>query len=200
MLKIFTDFFYNTPIIDIIAVITGIIYVLLAAKNHILCWLFGIISSALTTYAVFFHYNLYMETFLNAFYVFAGVWGWLNWNRQKKLNRKVISYGWDRHLPIILSGLAFTFILGFIFKTWTDSSAPYLDAFTTVFALMTTFMVGLRILENWLYWIVIDSASIYLYSSRGGHFFILLFSVYIIVSVLGYLQWRKEYKTDVQIS
>ncbi len=136
-----------------------------------------------------------METFLNGFYGGAGIWGWINWKKQQKESKKIVSYTLFKHLPIILAGMTVTVVLGYIFANWTKSSAPYLDAFTSVFAIMTTFLVGLRILENWLYWIIIDSASIYLYSSRGGHFYILLFSVYIIVSILGYIKWRIEYKS-----
>jgi nicotinamide mononucleotide transporter len=199
MLKIISDFLLNTPLVDIIAVLTGIIYVILAARNHILCWLFGIISAALTMYSVFYNYNLYLETFLNGFYVLAGIWGWVNWEKQKKNPQKIVSYGPKFHLPVIFSGILAVFAIGFLFDNYTESAAPYLDAFTTVFALMTTFMVGLRILENWLYWIFIDSASIYLYSSRGGHFYVLLFSVYIVVSILGYIKWRTEYlKNEVR--
>jgi nicotinamide mononucleotide transporter len=199
MLKIISDFFANTPVVDIVAVFSGIIYVILAARNHILCWLFGIISSALTMYSVFFNYNLYLETFLNGFYVLAGIWGWIHWEKQKNNPKKIVSYPISRHLPIISVGILLVLIIGYVFDIYTETAAPYLDAFTTVFALMTTFMVGLRVLENWLYWMLIDSASIYLYSSRGGHFYVLLFSVYIVVSFLGYLRWRKEYLGNLRI-
>jgi nicotinamide mononucleotide transporter len=194
MLKIFIDFFSNTPVVDIIAVLSGIIYVILAARNHILCWIFGIIGSSLTMYSVFFNYNLYLETFLNGFYVLAAIWGWINWSKQKNAVKQIKSYSLIQHLPIIGIAMCIVVITGYFFDNYTNSSAPYLDAFTTVFALMTTFMIGMRILENWLYWMIIDSASIYLYSSRGAYFYVILFSVYIIVSISGYLQWRKEYR------
>jgi nicotinamide mononucleotide transporter len=148
-------------------------------------------------YSVFYNYNLYLETFLNGFYVAAAIWGWIKWKKQETSTQKIKSYSLFKHLPIIGIALCFVLLTGYIFDNYTASSAPYLDAFTTVFAIMSTFMIGMRILENWLYWIVIDTASIYLYSSRGAYFYVILFCVYILVSVLGYLQWRKEYKTDV---
>jgi nicotinamide mononucleotide transporter len=195
MLKIISDFFLNTPIEDIIAVFCGIIYVVLAARNHILCWIFGIIGSLLTMYSVFYNYNLYLETFLNGFYAAAAAWGWIKWKKQETSLQKIKSYSVLKHLPIIGIALCFVLVIAYIFDNYTASSAPYLDAFTTVFAIMSTFMIGMRILENWLYWIVIDTASIYLYSSRGAYFYIILYSIYIIVSIIGFLKWRKEYKT-----
>jgi nicotinamide mononucleotide transporter len=194
MLYIIIDFFIKTPVVDILAVIFGVVYVILAARNHILCWLFGILGSALTTYSVFFNYNLYLETFLNGFYVVAAIWGWINWKKQESSFKKIISYSLTRHLKIIFIAATIALAVGYLFDNYTPTAAPYLDAFTTVFALMTTFMIGLKILENWLYWIVIDSVSIYLYSSRGAYFYVLLFCVYIIVSIMGYLKWRKEFK------
>jgi len=194
MLKIISDFFLNTPVVDIIAVFCSIIYVILAARNHILCWIFGIIGSSLTMYSVFYNYNLYLETFLNGFYVAAAIWGWIKWKKQETSPQKIKSFNFFKHLPIIAIALCFVCLIGYIFDNYTPSSAPYLDAFTTVFAIMSTFMIGMRLLENWLYWIVIDSASIYLYSSRGAYFYVILFCVYIIVSVMGYLKWRREYK------
>ena len=214
MLNIIIEFFKNTPFVDILAVITGIIYVILAAKNHIACWAFGIISSALTMYSVWFNYNLYMETFLNGFYILAAIWGWFNWHRQQNkniVNREeilvvnekkesvIITLKPTIHLAVVCCGLLLVAVFGYFFDVYTTAAATYPDAFVTVFALVATMMVGYRVLENWFYWIVIDSTSIYLYNMRGGHFYVLLFSVYIIVSVLGYFKWRKEYKSRKHI-
>ena len=210
MLNIIIDFFKNTPLVDILAVITGIVYVILAAKNQISCWAFGITSSALTMYSVWFNYNLYMETFLNGFYILSGIWGWYNWHIQLRKNKEeselkldsdtkkdsgIISLKPKIHLAIVGGGFVLVFVFGYFFDVYTSAAATYPDAFVTVFALVATMMIGYRVLENWFYWIVIDSTSIFLYNLRGGHFYVLLFTVYIIVSVMGYFKWRKEYKS-----
>jgi len=192
MFQAIFDFIYKTPLVDILAVITGIIYVTLAARNHIACWAFGIVSAALTMYSVYFNMNLFMETYLNGFYVLAGIWGWYNWKKQNEQAVVVKQLKAIQYLWIILCGLVLTFLFGFLFDKFTAAAATYLDAFTTVFALIATVMVGYRILENWLFWVAVDSVSIYLYSSRGGYFYVILFSVYILVSILGYLKWRQE--------
>ena len=194
MIDSILDFYYLSRWIDIVAVITGILYVILASRNHILCWPFGIVSSALITYSVCFYMNLYMETVLNAFYVVAGIWGWINWSKQNKTNNKIKSLSVNHHLVIIASGFLMTFLFGFLLGYIPKASSTYLDSFTTIFAFTATIMTAKRILENWFYWIVADLVSIYLYFSRGGEFYVILFTVYIIFSVLGYINWRKEYK------
>ena len=54
-------------------------------------------------------------------------------------------------------------------------------------------MVAKKILENWLYWIVIDAVSIYIYIDRELYLTVLLFSIYLIMAALGYHQWKLSY-------
>ena len=76
----------------------------------------------------------------------------------------------------------------------TDSASPFLDAFTTVAAIMATYMVACKVLENWLYWFIIDSVSIYLYLSRDLYLTALLFFVYLFLIVIGLRTWWREYR------
>ncbi len=77
--------------------------------------------------------------------------------------------------------------------TQTQASFPYLDAATTCFAVMSTFLVAKKVLENWIYWFVIDAVSIYLYVSKG----LMLTAVfYVVMVVFGYFMWRKKMHTQ----
>ena len=87
---------------------------------------------------------------------------------------------------------------GYLLSENTTAALPYVDAFTTWYAVVTTYMVTKKILENWGYWFVIDSVSVYLYYSRGLYLTALLFVAYLIIIVFGYLKWKKEY--DQQMS
>ncbi len=196
-MQVFFDVLYNFVAkahwVDILAVLTGIIYVILVARNHIACWAFGIVSSGLTMYSVFFFLDLYIETFLQGFYVLAGFWGWWTWSaKQGKAAQPIVSLSLRTHIWIMIFGGLSTFFFGWLFQQSTQAAATYVDAFTTVFALITTLMVAYRILENWLYWVVIDAVSIYLYWSRGGHFYAILFGVYVVVAIIGYIRWQRE--------
>jgi nicotinamide mononucleotide transporter len=70
---------------------------------------------------------------------------------------------------------------------------PYIDSFTTWGSIITTFMVAHKVVENWLYWIVIDAISIYLYIDRELYQTVGLYSIYLILAVIGYIAWRKAY-------
>ena len=80
---------------------------------------------------------------------------------------------------------------------YTHAELAYLDSFTTCFAVMTTYLVAKKVLENWLYWIVIDAASIYLYLQKGYYPTVVLFAVYTGIAFWGYMQWRSHYQADL---
>jgi nicotinamide mononucleotide transporter len=73
---------------------------------------------------------------------------------------------------------------------------PIVDSFTTVFSIFATYMVVKKILGNWLYWIVIDTVSVYLFYSRDLHLTSLLFMAYTIIAVFGYFNWLKMMQKD----
>ena len=77
---------------------------------------------------------------------------------------------------------------------FTDAALPLLDSFTTWGSILTTWMVTRKILENWLYWLVIDSVSIYLYLDRGLHLTAMLFVAYLVIVVFGYRKWLRHYR------
>ena len=185
-------------VLEIIAVITAITYVVLASMEKILCWLFGIISSAIFVY-IFFQVNYQLDAILNIFYVLMGFYGWYAWNRGKNdgNTRPILSFNLKKMAMIFLVGTVISGMVGYIFDVQMHSSKPYLDAFTTVFAMMATLMVAQKILENWLIWILIDALSIYLYLHKSLYFTAFLFVIYIIIAVYGYLSWKKRLQTTV---
>jgi nicotinamide mononucleotide transporter len=81
---------------------------------------------------------------------------------------------------------------GYLLTGYTDAALPYLDSFTTWGAIITTWMVARKVLQNWHYWFVIDSVSVYLYMSRGLVLTALLFCVYLLLIILGYRAWRQS--------
>ena len=190
----FNNLDFNWSNIECIAVFFSILYVILAAKENILCWWAGAISVILYIYICFFA-QLYPETGLHIFYLFMAFYGYYTWNK-KEQSLQITQWTISKHLLLILIGAVFAFLMGFYFATYTDSKMPIVDSFTTVFAVFATYMVAKKILGNWLYWIVIDTVSVYLYFSRDLHLTSLLFMVYTIIAIFGYFSWIKKMKID----
>ena len=186
--------------LETIAIVFSILYVSLAAKQVVWCWIAAMISVIIYMY-ICYHSKLYMETSLQVFYFFMSIYGFWNWSANKNkqnpnmsLKKGISISEWSihKHLITILIGTVAAFFLGFIFSTYTDAEMPIIDSFTTVFSIFATFMVAKKILGNWLYWIVIDIASVYLYDSRDLKQTAFLFIVYTAFAIYGYFSWIKK--------
>lgn len=184
-----------TPV-EFWAVLTSIAYAWLASRNNIWCWLFGIASPLLTMYALYFYFNLYAEVILQFYYIGMAMYGFYTWKfgGVKHSEKPIEIWTIKKHLQIIITGFFLSVIVGYILNNYTEAASTYVDSFTTVFAILATYMTAKRLLENWIYWIVIDTVSIFLYAGRGGYFFALLFIAYTIIAVYGFYNWRKLYR------
>jgi nicotinamide mononucleotide transporter len=189
------DAIKEISLVEWLAVLTSIAYAILASKNNIWCWFFGILSPVFSIYALYFYFQLYAEVYLQFYYIGMAIFGFYTWKYGSKDHKEkaIEIWSYSKHAILIFMGFTLTVLLGYYLKNYTEAASTYLDSFTTVFAVLATFMTARRILENWIYWIIIDSISIYLYFDRGGYLFALLFLAYSIIAVYGFLNWRKNY-------
>ncbi|MFQ3194801.1 MAG: nicotinamide mononucleotide transporter [Colwellia sp.] len=197
--EIFT-YFTTLPLLELIAVVASLFYVVLAAKGSILCWPAAIVSTVLYT-VIFYDVYLWMDSVLQLYYLLMAVYGWFFWHKNKSSNthtdsNRLLYSQWtlNRHSIIILFLTLVSLVLGWIMATYTPAHFPYLDSATTVFAVFATYLITQKVLENWLYFIVIDLVSIYLYIEKGLIPTAALFGSFVILAAYGYWQWRKQYK------
>lgn len=180
---------FHWSILETLAVIFSVIYVILAAKENIWCWAAALISVGLYIY-ICCQAKLYAETGLQVFYFIMAIYGYFSWSKNDGA-LMISEWSTNKHFIIILSATLITFLLGFIFSIYTDAKMPIVDSFTTVFSVFATFMVVKKILSNWLYFIVIDVISIHLYCSRDLHLTSFLFLIYTLIAIFGFLKWNR---------
>ena len=186
--------FAAMPLLEVVAVILGIAYVILAAKESVWCWVAGFFSTLIYTY-LFFDGQLYFSTILNLFYMGMSIYGFILWGKGIKRDDtklKVTGWSYRRQVTAILGAVFISFILAFFFADMLNARMPYLDASVTVFSMLATWMMAHKILQAWIFWVVIDSAAIILYWSTGYHVTIVLFMFYIVLAVYGYASWQKS--------
>ena len=192
IIQIFSD--ANLNLITVCAVISGILYIILAAKENVWCWLAASISVCLYMY-INYDLGYYSQAVLQIFYLFMAIYGYVMWNKLDP--ERIKEWSEKKHLFIIFIGAIITFIIGFILTEYVeDSEQPILDSLTTVFSVFASYMVAKKVLGNWLYWIVIDSLIIYLYYIQGEFILALQFLVYIIIAVYGYFSWIQKMKIN----
>lgn len=178
--------------LETVAVVLGVAYLVLAMKQNSLCWHCAFFSTAIYVW-IFGDVSLYMESGLNIYYMAMAIYGWYQWQRGGEQNSGLSISRWNlrQHINAILLVAVATCISGYLLATNSDAKMPYLDSFTTWASVLTTVMVARKVIDNWLYWIVIDTVSIYLYWDRELYQTVVLFAVYIVLAVFGYRLWLK---------
>jgi len=180
---------------EALAVLLAILYLVLAVRQNILCWAAGILSSILYLF-IMYKAGLYMEAGLQVFYIAMGFYGWAQWKSSKS---KFLVRSWkiQNHLMAISLILFLTFTSGYLLEIFTDAALPFFDALTTWGAVVATYMVAKKLIENWIYWFIIDFISIFLFLSRDLNLTALLFFGYLIIIFFGYRSWS-QLRSDSQ--
>jgi len=180
--------------LEVLAVVLGIAYLVLAMRESLWCWPAALVSTG-AFLVVFWQVNLVMETALQIYYIVMAVYGWWHWRYGGPKESALIIRRWrlPQHALALLSVLVLTMISGTLLSKQTDAALPYLDSFTTWGSILTTWMVTQKILENWLYWLVIDVAAVALYLDRDLYLTAGLFLIYLIIVIFGFFAWRKHY-------
>ena len=185
----------QNSLLELLAVIFAVAYLFLVVQENSLCWYAGGIST-LIFLLIFWDVKLYMEFGLQIYYLAMALYGWYQWRdaNRETASLKVSKWSARQHVFALALIATLTFVSGSLLNSGTDASLPYLDSFTTWASVVTTYMVARKVLENWIYWLVIDSASIYLYVDRELYFTSLLFVIYIVIIFFGWCSWSKSYR------
>ena len=204
LLVILVDYLTLLPWLELVAMLLALAYVILAAQGSLWCWPAAFVSTALYTY-IFYDVLLLMDSALNAYYLVMAVYGYWAWRKNtsvdtvqnkpiKNVPITIVSWSGNKHLKICLCLTIISLILGYVIANYTPASFPYLDTLTTVFAVFATYLVTQKVLENWLYWVVIDAVSIYLYIEKGLIPTTVLFIIYVVIALYGYFKWLAIYR------
>ncbi len=179
--------------IEVLGAISGLIYLYFSIRQIIWLWPLGIITSLLYIY-VFHATKFYADMGLQVYYFFISFYGWYNWIYGKKGNKKLSVQNAGVRLLLLLTVITglFTVIIANFLIRYTDSTLPWWDAFTTAASIPATWMLARKIIENWLFWIIIDAVSIGLYIYKGLYPTVILFTVYTSLAFAGYFKWREE--------
>lgn len=185
---------------EVIGVILGFAYLILIMRQNSLGWYAAFFSTAISIW-LFWSVSLFMESVLNVYYLMMAVYGWWVWHqksddgsRQNARPKLIITWSIKRHLWVVGVIILMSLATGYGLEKNTSAALPYLDSFTTWGAVITTYMVTQKVLENWLYWLVIDTVAIYLYVDRELYLIALQMAVYIVMIFIGWRIWNKEYK------
>jgi len=207
-------------ILEIIAATFGVISVFYAKKENILVFPTGIISTAIYVYLLT-QWNLYGDLIINIYYTIMSIYGWYMWRKIIGDNQSHISISKTtkldkikafgififtsifviivyRYYNVMPNDLNFNESIEFAFSKLTSGNlvdfkkaTPFLDTFTTGMFFAAMWLMANKKLENWTLWIAGNIVSIPLYFVKGFGFTGIQYSVFLILAILGYKEWKK---------
>jgi nicotinamide mononucleotide transporter len=208
-------------LLEIIAATLGIISVFYAKKENILVFPTGIISTGIYIYLLSqwsLYGDLIINIYYTIMSVYGWyVWSKIIDNKSKKhvpitrTNNKdkgiaslifiaasffvIFIY---RHYNIMPNNLGFTESVQYAYENLTSGSlekfriaVPFLDTFTTAAAFVAMWLMAVKKIENWTFWIVTNMVSIPLYFVKGYGFTGIQYTVFLVLAILGYKEWKK---------
>jgi nicotinamide mononucleotide transporter len=184
--------------LEIIGTILALLSLYFQTIQNKWLWPFGMISSAIFAF-IFFVSKIYADMGLQLYYVIVSIYGWYNWVKMESEDKasvqiKLVSGDIFTLFLLIVSTLGLFMLLSQILIHFTDSSVPYLDAFTAALSITATWMLAKKYLEHWLVWIVVDTVYLVLYFNKELYITILLYMVYTIMAVIGFYMWFSSYR------
>lgn len=188
------DYFIQLTFLQLLGTAFGVIQVLLARKNNINTYLFGIISILLSMW-VLYQSQLYADIILNFYYLAMSIYGWIYWKFGKQKKQTPISYSRRQEHVKALGIVILCFLLMSYWLSYhTNSDVPVWDALVSAFAWAGMWLMAKRKMENWIYLNISNVLAIPLLFYKELYIYAGLTIFLFIVGVSGYLTWRKIVK------
>lgn len=180
--------------LEICSVVLSFVFLILLIKRNIWCWPFGILSSLLSA-ILFYQGHLYSESVLYVIYTVLGFYGWTVWYynlRDSIATETVRPISLKRIGLYIMIGTPLALLLGYTSqRVFDNASLPYLDATTSTFGLIATFLEAHRYLSAWVFWIVLNLTTSVMYFIKGYYLYGPLMLIYFVFSIIGFITWRR---------
>ncbi len=179
--------------LELIAFVMAIVMVLLNMRVNPWAWPLAIGSSVLYG-LLFWDSKLYGEASLQVLFVVVAGWGWWQWLRGRQADGDLLRVRplARRTLLLALAAMAIGWpAIALFLKAWTDSTAPWWDAFPTAASVIGQWLLGRKYIENWPAWVVVNVASVALFAYKGLWLTTLLYAIFVVMSFAGWRAWRQ---------
>lgn len=183
------------PIISLLSGCLGVCSVCLASQGNIWTYAFGFGQVITYTYLCWTQ-RFYGEIAINIYYFGTMIYGVYIWrsrlNKESGKDKEVIPRTLSLRTTLLL--LALTLLVswgvGWGLATWTDDTQPYLDAFTTVPALVAQVLMILVYREHWFIWLAVDILSVSLWLRAGDYCMTAQYVFWCANCLYGLRRWR----------
>lgn len=188
-------------LLQIIGTILGLVYLWLEYKANIWVWIVGAIMP-LVHGTLYLTKGIYADAAMQLYYVAAGIYGLVVWLRKPTtqgggdMGIRHTPVGWIA--PLVLVYAALHVVLYYLLSEFTDSTVPLFDSMSTALSIVAMWMLSRKLVEQWLVWLVVDMISMGLYFYKEIPLTALLYSLYCVLAIVGYMRWRKMSKNAMK--
>jgi nicotinamide mononucleotide transporter len=180
------------------AAIVGAISVYLSARENIWSWPTAIVNVSLSA-IIFYASGLYSDMGLQVVYLVLSIYGWYQWLHGGVQRSRLHVSRASMRVWLICSaiGVAAWLAIGKLTSQLPGVSLPYLDSGLASLSLVAQWMMTRKILENWILWIIADVVYVPMYIYKQLYPTAALYAVFLVLAVLGFVQWRRSYSRDL---
>ena len=183
-----------TPL-EIAANVVTTLSIWLAARNSRHTWSTGIVGCVLFG-VQFFRSQLYADATLQGFFLVTSVLGWWQWlhagTGAAPAERPVTRARAGTLAWMALAALVVTAGYGALLHRFTDAYMPYVDAAVLALSVVAQCLLMRRKVENWIFWIAVNTLSVPLFASRGLTLTAVLYAAYWFNAWYGLWRWRGQ--------
>jgi len=187
-------------ILEILAVVFGILSVIYVKKESIWAYPTGIVSTVFYVY-ICYNFSLYGDLIINVYYTLLSFYAWYQWTRLIAGSPIQISQAskrdWIQALIIFVTTASFIVIVYLYFDRF-DRITDYFDTFTTGVFFAAMWLQAYKKIEHWILWILGNIVSIPLYFIKGLGFSGIQFTIFLVLAYLGYKEWKKSLDSNLQ--
>ncbi len=203
MLNVFQQFvseIQQTTLLEFLGVVFGIGSVFFSRKENILVYPVGMVSTVIFIYLYIIH-GLYADASVNFYYTVMSVIGWIMWSRKKEGSEilHITKSNKKEWIQSIIFFIICWIILFVVLKNFTDSTVPQADAFTSAAAFTGMWLMNKKKVENWIWWIITNIASIPLNYYKGLAFTSFQYIVLLVLAIAGLTEWTKKLKQNIKV-
>lgn len=186
-------------ILEVSGLAVGVAYLWWEYHANPKVWIASMIMPAISMW-IYFSKGIYADFTINIYYLLMaiyGYWAWTHGNTGKKKKALPITHTplWAWAVVILVLAACWG-VLSWLLVNITDSTVPYIDAFTTALSIVATWMMARKYAEQWLAWLVVDAVSVYLYIYKGLIFYPVLYGIYTVIAGFGYAKWLRMMKSQ----
>ena len=180
---------------EIIAAIIGTIYIVLEYKASPWLWLFNILMALMYVY-VFYDNGVYAQMLIQVYYVFIGVYGWLEWKgvlkKGEKKEKPITSLPKKLYLLVIITTIALSIAISLILKQIPDNEVWLLDGVSTALSVVAMWLLAKKYYQQWIFWIIVEPIIIIMSLQTEMYATAVLYLIYTIIAIMGYFKWKKQ--------